>query len=207
MQGLKTLETLLARRNQRFRCVATGQPQPGPDVFTAQIVHYSEPPHGPAQCEQLNRLFPDIPQLAEFYAHYSSVRLFVDPIGGDSAFYIASPDEWHGLKSAFEMWTDGLNEEDKGLLPVWLDSCLVIGEIPTSGNYFLMPTTGEHAGKVFLFDHDGFEFSEQGADLSKFIERVSTVDETLLQEIPGHTRYADGETDTQWLAREYSYDQ
>lgn len=206
MNGLQSLETLLARRNQRFVCVDTGWPEPGPEKFRAQIVHYAEPPLGHAQLEQLGRIFPEIPQLAEFYSHYSSVRLFVDPIGGDSVCYVASPDEWHGFKKNFEMWTDSLVGDEADLLPEWLDNYLVIGEIPTTGNYYLMPTQGEHIGKVFLFDHDGFEFVEKGADLGAFIERVSTVNDALLQEIPGHTRYSDGETETQWLAKEYLYD-
>ena len=206
MKGLQSLETLLARQNQRFVCVGTGWPDSGSERFTANIVHYAEPPLGNAQLEQLRRLFPDIPQLAEFYSHYGSVRLFVDPIGGDSAFFVASPDEWHGLKKYFESWTDFLDGEEEERLPDWLDDCLAIGEIPTSGNYYLMPTKGAHAGKVFLFDHDGFEFSEEGADLGAFIERISTVNDALVAEIPGHTRYSDGETDTQWLAKEYLYD-
>lgn len=206
MNCLKSLEELLARTNQRFNCVDTGFPEPGPGRFTANIVHYAEPPLGVAQLEQLKRLFPEIPQLAEFYAHYGSIRLFVDPIGGDSAFFVASPDEWHGLKKLFETWTDLLDEEEEDMLPDWLDNYLTIGEIPTSGNYVLMPTKGEHTGKVFLFDHDGFEFVERGADLGAFIQRISTVDDALVEEIPGHTRYSDGETDTQWLAKEYLYD-
>ena len=34
----------------------------------------------------------------------------------------------------------------------------------------------------------------------------TTVNDALVAEIPGHTRYSDGETDTQWLAKEYLYD-
>lgn len=206
MNGLKSLETLLARRNQRFICVDTGWPEPGPEKFTAEIVHYADPQLGQAQLDQLGRLFPDIPQLAEFYSHYSSIRLFVDPIGGDSAFHIGSPDEWREFRKYFESWTDMLDGEEEDMLPDWLDNYIAIGQIPTSGNYYLMPTKGEHTGKVFLFDHDGFEFYERGADLGAFLQRISTVDDALIDEIPGHTRYSDGETDTQWLVKEYLYD-
>lgn len=208
MKGLQSLATLLARQNQRFVCVDTGWPEPGPRRFTAQIVHYAEPRLGKTQIEQLERLFPDIPQLAEFYSHYASVRLFVDPIGGDSAFYIASPDEWHGLRKNFEMWMDCLDEdEEEDLLPDWMENYIAIGEVPTSGNYYLMPTKGEHTGKVIHFDHDGFEFTEEGVDMSAFLTRIATVDRALIEEILGHTRYSDGETEIQWLAQEYLYDE
>lgn len=206
MKGLKSLETLLARRNQRFVCTDTGWPEPGAERFTANIVHYPEPPLGNAQLEQLKRIFPDIPELAEFYSHYGSVRLYADPIGGDSAFYIAGPDEWHRLRKYFQAWPDSLNDDEANLLPEWLDDSLTIGEIPTTGNYYLMPTKGDESGKVFLFDHDGFEFVEMGADLGAFVEKITTVNDDLMQSIPGHTRYSDGESETQWLAKEYLYD-
>lgn len=207
MKGLQSLETLLARRNQRFVCVGTGWPEPGQKKFTAEIVHYTEPPLGNVQIEQLKRLFPDIPQLAEFYSHFGRIHLFVDPIGGDAACYLGSPDEWHALRKHFQMWPDSLTEDESDLLPDWLENSLTIGEIPTTGNYYLMPTRGEHTGKVFLFDHDGFEFNERGGDLGEFLKRISTVDEAFVTELSGHTRYSDGETDTQWLAKEYLYDQ
>jgi hypothetical protein len=70
----------------------------------------------------------------------------------------------------------------------------------------MMPTKGDESGKVFLFDHDGFEFVEMGADLGAFVEKITTVNDDLMQSIPGHTRYSDGESETQWLAKEYLYD-
>lgn len=205
MRGLQSLDALLARKNQRFACVDTGWPQPGPQRFTAQIVHHTDPPLGKVQLDQLGRLFGDIPQLTELYGRYGSVRLYVDTIGGDSAFYIATPDEWHGLRNHFQMWLD-IVEDDDDDLPAWLDDMIVIGEIPASGNYYMVPTRGKKTGEVYLFDHDGFSFTRMGADLSAFLEYVTTVDDELIEEILTHTRYSDGETDTQWLAQEYLYD-
>jgi hypothetical protein len=205
MTGLESLETLLARRNQRFVCVDAGGPDAVSGIFTASIVHHTEPPLGQVQLDQLGRLFGDIPQLTELYGRFGSVRLYVDSTGGDSAYYIATPDEWHGLKKHFEDWLE-IVDDDEDRLPTWLDEYLVIGEVPASGNYYIVPTKGEELGKVFHFDHDGFEFTEVGVDISAFLEHISTVDEALIREIRSHTRYSDGDTEIQWLAREYLYD-
>ena len=48
---------------------------------------------------------------------------------------------------------------------------VVIGEVPQSGNYYLYVTKGDNQGKVFQFEHDGFEFIEMGNDL-KYIQQT-----------------------------------
>ena len=205
MKGLQSLDALLARKNQRFVCTDTGWPEPGPERFTANSVHHTDPPLGKAELERLGRLFGEIPQLQEFYSRYGSVRLYADTIGFNSAFYIATPDEWHRLQGEFQSWLD-ICDDDEEVMPDDLDDYIVIGDMPATGNSYLMPTSGPHTGKVFLFDHDGFEFSVQGQDLSAFLEHNTTVDEALLDDIGGHTRYSDGETETQWLPESYHYD-
>ena len=82
----------------------------------------------------------------------------------------------------------------------------VIGEVPNSGNYFMVPLCGEDIGKVFEFEHDGFEFIEAGTSFSDFLNGKSVVTDELLQEILGHTRYSDGVSDTQWLCESYQFD-
>ena len=67
-------------------------------------------------------------------------------------------------------------------------------------------TKGDNKGKVFQFEHDGFEFVEMGKDLYSFIDKIATVTEELVDDILGHTRYSDGKTDVQWLAQMYEFD-
>ena len=57
MKGLQSLDALLARKNQRFICTDTGWPEPGPERFTANIVHHTDPPLGQAQLDQLRQRF------------------------------------------------------------------------------------------------------------------------------------------------------
>ncbi|PZV02871.1 MAG: hypothetical protein DCF32_14600 [Leptolyngbya sp.] len=152
-------------------------------------------------------------EVLEFYRRWGSARLYCDtvynePIGYAAAFFIAAPASWPVLREGFEDWLDDLDEDERAeLLPEWCDRCVAIGEIPNSGNYFLLPIEGNERGKVFMFDHDGFEFTERGQNFEEFIKTLCTVNDALLQEIRGHTRYSNGKTAVQWLCQQYLYDE
>lgn len=207
MKGLQSLESLLKRKNQRFACIDSGWPEPGPEKFTAHVQHIVELPLSSEELKALKEQVGAVPQLIAVYERYSSVRLYCDTIGDDSAFYLAHPGEWPDLKNEFKMWCDGLTDNEKEeLLPDWLEDCIVVGEIPQSGNCFLIPMSGNDLGKVIGFGHDGFEFVERGSDVSAFLEYISTVDNELIEDILTYTRYSDGKSSIQWLANEYQYE-
>ncbi len=64
------------------------------------------------------------------------------------------------------------------IVPDWIETCLAIGETPCFGNYISVATEGAAAGRVFEFDHDGFEFSEaDGLRLVKFASHMRFIDE------------------------------
>lgn len=208
MSGIAKLDALLNRKNQRFVCRDTGWPEPGPERHIAYIEHVVQPPAPASVLAVLLRRLRGVPQLAAFYERYGSVRLYCDTVGSDSAFYIADPDEWASLKTAFGTWLELLSpDEEEELLPDWMDNYIVIGEVPLSGNYFLVPLSGDLAGHVFEFEHDGFEFIARGKDFDAFLDYVSTVNADLIEDILCHTRYSDGESETQWLAQEYQFDE
>lgn len=201
-------KALLARRNQRFLCRGTGWPEPGTKTFVAHVEHRVESAESPSVREVLLKRLRHVPELAAFYEHYGSARLYCDTIGPDSAFYIADPDQWGSLKTGLNTWFKDLTAEEKDrYLPEWLDVCMVVGEIPMSGNYLLVPMSGEFTGYVYEFEHDGFEFIERGKNFDEFLSYVSTVDEVLIQDILCHTRYSDGETEIQWMADKYEFDE
>ncbi len=207
------LDTLLARKNQRFVCNDNGWPKPGKYQHIAHITHETSPALDTNELALLNEKTGNLPQLAMLYARYGSVRLYCDSVFNEpwgcyaSAFYLAHPSEWEELSLCFNAWLDGLDsEEEEELLPAWLEHHVVIGEIPSSGNYFLLALQGEEAGSVFEFEHDGFEFIKQGDSLDDFITHWCTVSDALLRDIASHTRYFDGTTDTQWLVTRYEHD-
>ncbi|PKM04315.1 MAG: hypothetical protein CVV16_05530 [Gammaproteobacteria bacterium HGW-Gammaproteobacteria-6] len=208
---LAPLDTLLARRNQRFVCVDSGWPEPGPQRHIAQISHQTEPGLDQETLDYIGQQLGDVAELLAFYQRFGELRLYCDNnesehLGQASAFLIAHPSMWPTLRAEFDDWVDSLEDDEaEELLPGWLDDFMVFGEVPNSGNYFLLALGPEQQGQVFEFEHDGFEFIARG-NFSTFINRLAEVNDDLLREISGHTRYSDGHSDTQWLCREYLYD-
>ncbi len=208
MSGMAEFKALLARKNQRFVCRGTGSPDPGSKTFVAHVEHRIETPPSPSVREPFLKRLRHIPELATFYEQYGSARLYCDTNGPDAAFFIGDADDWGALKSSLSLWFRDLSAEEKGrYLPEWIDACVVFGEIPMSGNYLLLPMSGEFAGHVYEFEHDGFEFIRRGRNFDEFLSYVSTVDDALIQDILCHTRYSDGETEIQWMADKYEFDE
>lgn len=202
-----SLQILLSRKNQRFICTHAGR-KDDDHIFTAQITHEVTDGLSQEDIDILDQQIGHQEQLFFVLSAFGSVRLYCDTLSGGSAFYLAHPSEWKSLENDFRMWLDDIDDDERAeLLPDWLDNAVVIGEIPSSGNYFLFPVTGKHLGKVFEFEHDGFEFIEVSADLYSFIDYLCIVTDRLIANIRSHTRYSDGEADTQWLAQSYVYDE
>lgn len=140
---------------------------------------------------------PDIAGLQDFYSTFSQLTLYLDEASGDAAFHIAHPSQWPELDDEFRPWIEA--DDD---LPEWIEDCLVIGEVPHSGNYLLVPTTGPEAGKVFEFEHDGFEFIELGTSLPDFVARSLDLDSARLTDMASHLRFIAPGEDKQWWIEE-----
>lgn len=201
----ESLDELLGRKNQRFICVK-GWPDPGPPEHVIRIEHLVSDPVSREVLQELKKQFGAESGLPLFYSRWGSLRLYAQVGTDESAYYLAGPDEWEGLREAFEDWVDDLDEDEKGeLLPEWLDDYRVIGEIPKSGNYFLLPMTGHDSGCIYEFEHDGFEFIKRGNSFSEFVEKLAVVNDDLIGDINVHTRYRDARPDSQWLVGRYEF--
>lgn len=151
---------------------------------------------------QSNEL-PEIGRLRDFYDTFGSVVFYHDKKSGDAAKHIAPTSEWAELHDLFNHWIEGLTEEERSeIVPDWIDACLVIGETPRSGNYILMATEGSLAGRIFEFDHDGFEFTHEANDLVEYVEKILKPDGTKLTDIASHMRFVEGDPAVQWGIRE-----
>jgi hypothetical protein len=164
-----------------------------------------------ASLDRLHARVGDLPEVTEFYRRYGAARLFCDRITDPhvdllaSAYWIAPPSEWEMLTEQLTPWLEGLSDDERAeLVPAWVDEAPVIGEIPNSGNYLLLPLSGPERGKIYEFAHDGFEFIDRGANLAAFLNRRSRVDATICREISCYTRYSDGEST--WHCVAYHYD-
>lgn len=159
--------------------------------------HVVTPPEG---C-----VVPDVGRLRDFYDTFGSVTLYVDEDSGDAAVYIASPREWSLLEGRFAMWIEDIDDDERSeYLPDWIDDRIVIGEEPRTGNYLLVPTRGDRTGRIFTFDHDGFEFSDEAGDVVEFVSKLLVPDNSKLVEMASHMRFCDFEKDPmkQWWIRE-----
>lgn len=145
----------------------------------------------------------DIGKLKEFYETFGNLLLYFDEKSGDAALYIASPDQWESLHDHFNGWIEDLDDdESEELLPDWIDDCYVIGEIPQSGNYILVPKSGDKTGYVYEFEHDGFEFIELAKDIEQYIRKMLNLNASTLTNIASHMRFIEGNPETQWWIKE-----
>jgi hypothetical protein len=206
----KELDTLLARKNQRFVCYAAGGTAKSGPRFTAHIEHEVAPPLDEAGIASLRKQVGDLPEVIAFYQRYGGLRLYCDKIKNTHAYHaaaycIAPPADWFEYANDFLPWIDMLDEEDaEDVLPDWISDYVVIGEIPNSANYILMPLAGPERGTIVEFYHDGCEFVKRSAGLEDYIAMIGNPTPTLLHRIDA--RYADGKTDKQWICEEYHYD-
>jgi hypothetical protein len=206
MLDLSQLEELLCRKGQRFICYNLRPEKNVPHSYEALIEHETEDGLSRTQLKNITTQYGDDVQLHEFYSRFGSIRLYCDTKGDASGYYIAHPDEWGTLKEEVLNWLETLNEEEKAeVLPDWSDDFIVIGEMPNSGAYLLMPLIGSDRGKIFVFDHDGFEFCEYARSLGEYVNLIADPD-AAAEGLGSYTCYSDGETDAQWLPKNYDYD-
>ncbi|TMQ74374.1 SMI1/KNR4 family protein [Candidatus Accumulibacter phosphatis] len=141
--------------------------------------------------------------LRDFYSTFGELTLYLEEESGDAAYFLANPSQWESLDSDFRPWLEGIGDDEADdYLPDWISNCIVVGEIPRSGNYLLIPTTGPETGKVFEFEHDGFEFIELGTSLPDFVERTLDLDPSRLAAIASHVRFITENDGRPWWIEE-----
>lgn len=187
------LQQAIANHSGSFHCEALS------DAAITRSIGFSHritPAHNTAD-------IPDLPGLRAFYSQFGSVLFYADADSDEAAILLASPSDWTHLRRHFEGWTEAMGpDEREEYLPEWVDAALVIGEEPGTGNYLLMPTTGEQAGHLYLFDHDGFDLIEQAPDIISYAWKQLDLDDSALLVIATHLRFISDATPHQWWIRE-----
>lgn len=195
MAELASLRAAVDAHSGVFHCVEIHREQ---NTKSIGFRHLGLPP---SSSSDMN--LPDVRGLRDFYATFAQLTLYVDERSGDAAFFIAPPAQWPELDAEFRPWLEGIGgDEADDFLPPWINDCLVIGEIPRSGNYLLVPVAGPEAGKVFEFEHDGFEFVEQGDSVADFVMRTLDLDTRRLTGIASHIRFITPGEGCQWWISE-----
>lgn len=163
---------------------------------TVNVRHVIDAPAGSTD-------LPKVGRLNDVYETFGSILFYFDEISGDAARRLAPSSEWAELHADFSDWLEPLDEDERlEILPAWIDSCLVIGETPRSGNYILVVSEGPAAGRVFEFDHDGYEFMDEATDVVEYVEKLLKPDTVKLTDIASHMRFIEGDPMEQWWIME-----
>ncbi|MFT7150885.1 MAG: hypothetical protein ACI82Q_002760 [Nonlabens sp.] len=189
---INTLKERVQQHEGEFLCEAIGSEA---DTKVVKFTHLIEEPVD-------NVKVPQVGDIPDFYAAFGSLALFFCPESDEAAFYIARPDEWPALEEDFSGWVDLTDEDDQELLPAWFGDHFVVGEIPSSGNYLLIVTSGNETGSVYEFEHDGFEFIKLAASLDEFILKSLSPDVADFSAMASHLRFISNDYDQQWWAIE-----
>lgn len=188
------LKTSVSSHAGQFTCVGRGKNKDTSKIVTFR--HVGNPPNPEAET-----IVPDVPSLRSFYSVFEQLLLYFDELSGEAAYLIASPFLWSQLDTNFRLSIDHLSEAElASSAPSWVSdrNYITIGEVSQSGNYLLVPLTGADAGKVFEFEHDGFEFLERAANLSEFVIKSLDIDSRQLTSIASHLTFSSDNYRTQW---------
>ena len=138
---------------------------------------------------------PAVGGLDGFYAVCNSVTFYHDETSGEAVRHIGPPEEWWLLEADFQDWVADFSDDE---LPEWLPDARVIGEAPEAALYILVATTGEHAGQIFEFDHDGCEFRHMADDILAYVKLLLQPDGALLTNFASTMRFSTDDTAEQW---------
>ena len=190
---LEKLEETVKNHTGIFNCVQIH------DEKNTKTVSFQHDHASPIFSEEI----PVFGKLRDFYETFGSLLLYSCTKSDEAAAYIGAPDEWESLRAGFNDWTDGLCEEERrDYLPEWVNTCIVVGEIPRTGNYLLMATNGAETGHIFEFEHDGFEFIEHAQDIEEYVYKMLKPDGSTLVGIASHMRFIEGDSRSQWWIKE-----
>jgi hypothetical protein len=193
MPVLESLRASVQSHSGQFMCSEIHNEK---NIRTVNFRHIGVPPDSSLSV-------PNIQGLQDFFETYAELTLYFEEQSGEAAYFIASPLQWEELENDFRPWLNGIEEgEIEDYLPNWVNNCLVVGEIPRSGNYLLVPISGSEEGKVFEFEHDGFEFIELGASVPDFVAKTLDLDTYRLSNIASHLRFITPNENSQWWIKE-----
>lgn len=166
----------------------------------AKVVRFSHRVTEPVDTDGL----PSFGRLSDFYHVFGSVLFYHDLESGDAARYLAPPSSWAALDEEFRAWLEDLSEDEREeILPEWIETRIVIGETPHSGNYVLVPSEGPERGHVYEFDHDGFEFTRVADDVVEYVQGLLSPGSARLMDMASHMRFMTGDGMKQWWIVEF----
>ncbi|MBT9581816.1 SMI1/KNR4 family protein [bacterium] len=139
-------------------------------------------------------------QLLDFYRHHDGATLFLDVTSDRAGLHLLPIGSWKRLQSVvIELY--GEFREEFGL--EWLDHFVAFGEVPHSGNYFVMPTHGTSAGNVIYCDHEGPTFLDWAPDFHTFLRLFLDSPCEQIYQLGSFLRFDEHGSDRQWIPERF----
>jgi hypothetical protein len=188
-----------------FRCYACDD-----DSESLQLLaHVSNQLGPPASARDLARidelLGANGGPFKELYRHGNGFVLYQDSRSDAAGVHLYPVGKWRRRSARMRAeFRDMGWEEDE--LPEWLNRGIAFGEIPHSGNFFVVEPSGLEGGAIYYADHDDLEEEPIAATLASFLDEVSSAPAEFLDSCGCYTRYSDGKSSTQWIPKEYVRD-
>lgn len=178
--SVECLNAFLSVPDQRFVC-SLGSQFPN-ERRTFKVGNWLRP------ASKASSRLQDIPaaaQLVEFYRHHDGGLLFQDLESESVGLELLSQSAWPLLTAAILDVYQSLDPKER---PEWLDSFVAFGEVPHSGNYFVVPLAGPNAGKVIYCDHEG-PTDVLAPDFDAFVAQIVDDPAGLLYELGCFLRF------------------
>jgi hypothetical protein len=199
--ALERLE-VFASRPMAFWCTNGGRTEKTKRRLLTAVRHTLNPPASDrelALARQMLGVHAD--QVVDLLTRHNGFTLYQDERSGAAGVQMLPVAEWEGATTAAREWLNELGDDEHD--PDRLRFGVAFAHVPDSGNFFMIPTDGPNAGKVFYADHDGWYEEAFANDFHAFVVRVTTDAVNLLNEaLGGYTRYVDGKTPIQWMPEE-----
>ncbi|MCX7546033.1 SMI1/KNR4 family protein [Marinicella gelatinilytica] len=139
-------------------------------------------------------------EFTTFYKKFGGISFHEQPEAFAASLYIHPYEKWEKLYGELMDWFDLIDEDELENSGIdWINNCVVFAEIPSSGNYFVMPLTGSNAGKIIYQDHDGLESNVYAESFFEFLTKFLSAPVAEIEYFGCYTRYSDGKTDKQWI--------
>lgn len=161
------------------------------------------PPASGSSLAAVTKLCGDTsPVLKRFVELHDGVLLYRDSKSDAAGIEFFKAAQWQSRTEEMResMTAMGFEVDD---MPDWFHRGIVFGEIPHSGNYFLIQPDGAEVGQVFYCDHDDFKTEAIAASFGALLNMIVDDPPGFLYQCGCFTRYSDGKTDIQWIPKEY----
>lgn len=197
-----TLRQMLRQESPAFRCYYAGDRSQNLG-FTAHVRHLLGEPATAAALAQLDsQLGVAGASLRGLFSLHDRMTLFRDTKSDAAGLELFAIADWPSKTVEMRELLEAMGV-DLADMPEWFNTGVVIGQVPESANYFVVGTAGDSAGRLYYVDHDGFVEDPIADDAEALMDSLVVDPAQFMYDRGCYTRYSDGETNKQWIPKQY----